>query len=107
MRRNVAARGPGYQDAVRPGRHGPSGLWWRSVTPAWVSLPGGTADAVVANGGPVLADLAALTPPLLVCAAFLIAVWAFLRHELRGIKNPGDEDGADEPSTRRDSGESA
>jgi hypothetical protein len=30
----------------------------------------------------VLKDLAALTPPLIVCAAFLIAVGAFLRHEM-------------------------
>ncbi len=28
-------------------------------------------------------DLAALTPPLLVCAAFLVAVGAFIKHEMR------------------------
>jgi hypothetical protein len=28
-------------------------------------------------------DLSVLTPPLLVCAAFLFAVGAFLRHEMR------------------------
>jgi hypothetical protein len=71
------------------------------------SLWGAVADVVVAKGGLVLADVAALTPPLLVCAAFLIAVWAFLRHEMRGNKNPGGDDEADEPSTQRDSGESA
>jgi hypothetical protein len=31
----------------------------------------------------VLSDLAALTPPALVCAAFLVGVIAFLRHEMR------------------------
>jgi hypothetical protein len=31
---------------------------------------------------PVLKDLTVLTPPLLVCVAFLIAVGAFLRHEM-------------------------
>jgi hypothetical protein len=31
---------------------------------------------------PVLKYLEVLTPPLLVCAAFLIAVAAFLRHEM-------------------------
>lgn len=50
----------------------------------------------------MLADLAALTPPLLVCAAFLIAVGAFLRHEMRHIKNPDDEVEADGPATRRE-----
>lgn len=39
----------------------------------------------------MLADLAALTPPFLVCAAFLVAVGAFLRHEMRAAKNQADE----------------
>jgi hypothetical protein len=30
----------------------------------------------------LLKDLTVLTPPLVVCAAFLIAVGAFLRHEM-------------------------
>jgi hypothetical protein len=34
------------------------------------------------GGCAVLADLAALTPPLVVCAASLIAIGAFLRHEM-------------------------
>jgi hypothetical protein len=37
----------------------------------------------------VLADLAALTPPFVVCAVFLIAVVAFIRHEMRDT-NPAD-----------------
>ncbi len=65
------------------------------------------ADAAIAKGGPVLADLTVLTPPFLMCVAFLIAVWAFLRHEMRAIKNPSDEDEADEPSTQQDSDQSA
>jgi len=40
----------------------------------------------------VLSDLAALTPPLLVCAAFLIAVAAFLRHEMRGARKSSGEE---------------
>jgi hypothetical protein len=55
----------------------------------------------------VLADLAALTPPLLVCAAFLIAVGAFLRHEMRHIKNPDDEAEADGSATQREDDEEA
>jgi hypothetical protein len=43
----------------------------------------------------VLADLTALTPPFLVCAAFLTAVAAFLRHEMRDVKNEDDEQSAD------------
>lgn len=43
----------------------------------------------------MLTDLAALTPPLLVGTAFLIAVGAFLRHEIRRIKNPADDEEAD------------
>ena len=41
----------------------------------------------------MLTDLAALTPPFLVAAAFLIAAGAFLRHEMRRGKNPvsGDD----------------
>jgi hypothetical protein len=38
----------------------------------------------------VLTDLAALVPPFLVCAAFLTAVVAFLRHEMRDAKKQGD-----------------
>ena len=55
----------------------------------------------------MLTDLAALTPPFLVAAAFLVAAWAFLRHEMRRGKNPvsGDDladsslDSADETSS--------
>jgi hypothetical protein len=54
-----------------------------------------------------VADLAVLTPPLLVGAAFVIAVWAFLRHEMRHIGKTEDDEEADESSTRQDSGESA
>lgn len=43
----------------------------------------------------MLSDLAALTPPFVVCAAFLIAVGAFLRHEMRRIKNPAQDEEAD------------
>ncbi len=35
----------------------------------------------------MLTDLAALTPPLLVAVAFLIAAGAFVRHEMRRGKN--------------------
>jgi hypothetical protein len=40
----------------------------------------------------VLGDLAVLTPPLVVCAALLIAIGAFLKHEM-GARRPGDDDG--------------
>jgi hypothetical protein len=43
----------------------------------------------------MLTDLAALTPPLLVAAAFLIAAGAFLRHEMRRGKNSAE---GEEPS---------
>ena len=48
----------------------------------------------------VLGDLSALTPPFLVCAAFLTAVAAFLRHEMRAAKKQDDEqsDDADDAS---------
>ncbi len=38
----------------------------------------------------MLGDLAVLTPPLVVCAALLIAIWAFLRHEM-GTRGRGDD----------------
>lgn len=49
----------------------------------------------------MLSDLAALTPPFLVAAAFLVAVGAFLRHEMRAAKKQPTEQGdeADEPSS--------
>ena len=40
----------------------------------------------------MLEDLAALAPPLLVCAAFLIAVVAFLRHEMGASRRRRDHD---------------
>ncbi len=43
----------------------------------------------------MLSDLAALTPPFLIAAAFLVAVGAFLRHEMRAAKNRA-EDASDE-----------
>lgn len=50
-------------------------------------------DAFEMEASSVLADLAALTPPFLVAAAFLIAVGAFLRHEMRAAKNqPAEQD---------------
>jgi hypothetical protein len=46
----------------------------------------------------MLTDLAALTPPFLVAVAFLVAAWAFLRHEMRRGKNPeSGDDPADSP----------
>jgi hypothetical protein len=36
-------------------------------------------------------DLAALTPPLVVCAAFLIGLGVFLRHQMSSKRRP-DED---------------
>jgi len=40
-------------------------------------------------------DLSVLTPPLLMCAAVLLAVGAFLRHEM-GRKRPDDTDRQDD-----------
>jgi hypothetical protein len=53
----------------------------------------------------VSSDLAALIPPFLVCAAFLVGVWAFLRREMRGGKNPADDE--DEAVSPADSPEQA
>jgi hypothetical protein len=43
----------------------------------------------------MLTDLAALTPPLLVAIAFLVAAGAFIRHEMRRGKNRAEDDEAD------------
>jgi hypothetical protein len=45
----------------------------------------------------VSADLAVLIPPVVVCVAVLIAVGAFLRHEM-AARRPGDEDDVAEPN---------
>jgi hypothetical protein len=58
----------------------------------------------------MLADLAALTPPLLVAIAFLVAAGAFIRHEMRRGKNTGEDEEADssrESSSSPDENESA
>jgi hypothetical protein len=47
----------------------------------------------------VLKDLTVLTPPLLVCVAFLIAVGAFLRHEMgTARRRRRDQDASDDIS---------
>jgi hypothetical protein len=48
----------------------------------------------------VLADLSVLAPPFLVAAAFLTALVAFLRHEMRSAKKHDDDQSGDvdEPS---------
>jgi hypothetical protein len=43
----------------------------------------------------MLADLAALTPPLLVAIAFLIAAAAFVRHEMRRGKKATESEESD------------
>jgi hypothetical protein len=63
-------------------------------------------------------DLSVLTPPLLVCAAFLFAVGAFLRHEMRAgrmrpkrVRSEDISEGSpeldtrDEPSVRSQRGD--
>jgi hypothetical protein len=40
----------------------------------------------------MLGDLAALTPPLVVCAAFLIGVVLFLRRQMGAGTRPADPD---------------
>jgi flagellar biosynthesis/type III secretory pathway M-ring protein FliF/YscJ len=44
----------------------------------------------------MLTDLAALTPPLLVAVAFLIAAWAFVRHEMQRGKNAAEQERAED-----------
>jgi hypothetical protein len=43
----------------------------------------------------MLQDLTVLTPPLLMCAAFLVAVGAFLRHEMSASRRRRDQDEPD------------
>lgn len=52
----------------------------------------------------MLSDLAALTPPALMAAAFLVALGAFLRHEMRGPKSRAEDalDEVEEPSRTED-----
>ena len=42
----------------------------------------------------MLSDLAVLVPPLLICAAFLVAVRAFLRYEMRHNDTPAEDQAA-------------
>jgi hypothetical protein len=50
----------------------------------------------------MLNDLAALTPPLLICAAFVIAVVAFLKREMAQGDQRSDDDSADVTQDRQD-----
>lgn len=56
-------------------------------------------------------DLSVLTPPLLMCAAVLFAVGAFLRHEMSKKRPETDEPETDEPiaspSTPEETGNNA
>jgi len=60
--------------------------WWRARSGA-----GGKASRTAGKGCALLSDLAALTPPAVVCVAFLIGVGLFLRHQL-GPKRESAED---------------
>lgn len=46
----------------------------------------------------MLADLAALIPPLVVCVAFLIGVGLFLRRQMAAKQTDGDDDAPDDIS---------
>ena len=66
------------------------------VTPIKVSTEvtggaGGKASRTAGKECALLSDLAALTPPAVVCVAFLIGVGLFLRHQL-GPKRESAED---------------
>jgi hypothetical protein len=52
---------------------------------------GGKAGRTAGKGCALLSDLGALTPPAVVCVAFLIGVGLFLRHQL-GPKRESAED---------------
>jgi hypothetical protein len=52
---------------------------------------GGKASGTAGKERALLSDLAALTPPAVVCVAFLIGVGLFLRHQL-GPKRESAED---------------
>ena len=42
------------------------------------------------------ADLAALIPPAVICVAVLVAVGAFLRHEMSSRRGGGEDDAAEQ-----------
>jgi hypothetical protein len=69
--------------------------------PGPTQSPPGERNAFEREARSVLSDLAALTPPFLVAAAFLIAVGAFIRHEMRAAKKQPTEQGdeLDEPTS--------
>jgi hypothetical protein len=46
----------------------------------------------------MLSDLAALTPPVVVCVAFLIGVGLFLRHQLGPKRESTDDESPDDIS---------
>jgi len=50
-----------------------------------------SADCDMLEGAAMMQDISVLTPPLLMCAAVLLAIGAFLRHEM-SRKGPEDED---------------
>jgi hypothetical protein len=51
-----------------------------------------------------MADLAALTPPLVVCIAFIVGLVLFLRHQLAPKRHSGTKPRTDEQANDRKSG---
>jgi len=101
-RRATGLRGSNARTALQPG-----GLDWLAVSAEAAQQPGGSASRAQ-SGQPgsaqasaereavMLSDLAALTPPLVVAAAFLIAAGAFVRHEMRRGKSRAEHEEADD-----------
>src|SRR5258707_534771 len=82
------ARGPDRRRALNAGRR---------------CLPAAAAEAGedrrrLKGVSPAGKDLTVLAPPLLVCAAFVIAVGAFLRHEMGASRRRRDQDASDDIS---------
>jgi hypothetical protein len=97
--------GPHLDGQARPSANQICPLTWYGTSSADLRTGGGElagqgARSLEMEASGVLSDLAALTPPFLVAAAFLIAVGAFVRHEMRAAKKHPTEQGdeVDEPS---------
>jgi len=86
--------GEGLAGMVSRRREEARGGVGRGHSGGWVTMPGGSSDRPDSGGkeGGVLADLEALTPPLVVCVAFLIGVVLFLRRQMGSGSQPADPD---------------
>jgi hypothetical protein len=77
-----------------------------TVLAALAQLTAGQFRQLRAEGAANMQDISALTPPLLMCAAVLVAIGLFLRHEMRRARGGDGQPEDDGPELQEQSQDS-